>query len=134
MKKLILLMTSMLIIIVGCSSHNTLNINYLDPSEANGPIRKWIESNNARNGIYLGRVSTEHRVYLYVNYKNEEHNQKFTVPSVDIQNQDGKLIVETVTVASDHSFEKIFVITKKGIKQIELNGQEFNLEQLEELE
>ncbi|MFC3745260.1 hypothetical protein [Paenibacillus sp. GCM10012306] len=134
MKKLSILIVSVLIILVGCSSHSNLNINYLDPSEVKEPIHKWLESNRARNGIYIGRISAEHRVYLYINYNNEEHNQKFTVPSVDIQNQDGKLLVETVTAASDHSFEKIFVITNKGINRIELNGQEINLEQLEELQ
>ncbi|WP_405173491.1 hypothetical protein [Paenibacillus sp. FSL H8-0260] len=132
-KFLLLLLVSLMAIVTGCMNRSTINIQYLDTNETEGVVSKWIDSKDKNNGIYLGRIKNENNIYVYLNYKNEENNEKYTVSMVNIDYQDQKLSIKVNPIASDHTFEKVFLVKEKKIKEIILNREELKIEEIEEI-
>lgn len=132
-KVLLLLLACLLTMVTGCVNRSSINIQYLDTNETNEIVSKWINSKADNNGIYLGRIENENSVYVYINYKNDKNNEKYTVSTVNIDYQDQELIIKAKPIASDHTFEKVFLVKEKGIKKISLNQEELSIEQVEEI-
>lgn len=134
MKKLMLIMGSALILITGCSKQHSLTIKDVEPNEMNGPVRHWLISKSGDNGFYLGRSSTEDLIYLYANFKKQHNNQQVELSTLDIQNRSGKLVIKASIASADQPYEKLFIISDKKSQPIELNGLEYQPEQVEEIE
>ncbi|WP_019913745.1 hypothetical protein [Paenibacillus sp. HW567] len=132
-KYLLLLLVCLVTMVTGCMNRSTINIQYLDTNETNEIVSKWINSKADNNGIYLGRINNENSVYVYINFKNEKNNEKYTVSMVNIDYQDQELNIKVNPIASDHTFEKVFLVKEKKIKKINLNREELRMEQIEEI-
>jgi len=133
MQRMVLIFIAFMLLMVGCSETKHVAIEYLDIDQVTDNVQKWLLENRENNGIYLAKEPEEERIYIYVNYSNEEEGLSYTVPSIRMEVTGKTLIVKAVPHSNENGrFEKVFVI-KKLFNQIELNQEKIQIGQLKEL-
>ena len=133
-KTIVFLLLVTLLLVSACMGNNhDVSIEYVDTDQTTGKVRQWLEENGESNGLYLRKVTDESKIYLYINYSNEEEGLKYTVSTVNIQAEGQKLTIRAVPISNENkTFEKVFVINKM-FREIDLNQTTISISEIFEL-
>jgi len=127
MKRFFAILMLFMVLFTGCSNTPNYSVNLTNVKSCNELVKKWVESNQKKNGVYISKSEEKDNTtdfYLYINNLNIVNGkyEKYEEVSVDSVKKDA-IAISTKLIQSEQKNDILFVIKVKDskVKTIILN-------------